>query len=138
MRASLKKPSVRMRKVASVLHERIAQILQTKEIPGITGVVTVRGVEVTPDLREAKVWFTAFNQSSEVVLKVLNRRLYDIQGQLYQDVGSMRIVPKVKFYSDSSTEYAAHIEKLLEKLRDSDVTGDTHDYKRPTTDRSRA
>lgn len=97
--------------------EKLSDILRTQELSGLFGIITIREVAVTPDLREAKVWFTSLGQDTAAVEKILNRNLYSIQGQLYQGA-TMRIVPKVKFYADTSTEYAAHISEVLDKLHD--------------------
>lgn len=117
MRPKNEQPSVRMRKVASLLSEKISEILRTEEIEGLKGIVTIREVEVTPDLKEAKVWFTSLGQEIFLVEKILNRHLYSIQGSLYHGA-SMRIVPKVKFFADTSVEYAAQISGLLDKIHD--------------------
>ena len=108
--------------MASLLTEQISEFLRTEEIDGLKGLVTIREVEVTPDLKEAKVWFTSFGQDVFQVEKILNRNLYSIQGFLYQGA-SMRIVPKVKFFADTSVEYAAEISEIMDKLHDSPDTG---------------
>ena len=84
---------------------------------GLTGMITVSLVETTPDLREAKVWISVFNQDSQEVLKILNQEVYDIQGRLYKGL-AMRLVPKVRFVIDHSGEYSDHINQVLKNLDD--------------------
>lgn len=112
---SLKEPSLRQRKVNSLLQQKIATILQEEEISGLTGLVTIKEVQSTPDLREAKVWFSVFGQDAQEALTALNSNLYGIQGELYQGA-TMRIVPKIKFYLDESEEYSSHINSVIRKL----------------------
>lgn len=109
--------SVRQRKINSLLVKKISEILKSENFSGIRGLVTVHQAQVTPDLREAKVWFSSFGQPASEVLQILNKELYQIQGLLYKDA-FLRIVPKIKFFIDTSTEYSAHIGKLFNKLED--------------------
>jgi ribosome-binding factor A len=119
MRARRQQPSVRMRRVAAFLTKKLSDILRTEDLPGLSGLVTVLKVEVTPDLREAKVWFSSLGQDATAVEKILNKNLYHLQGRLYQG-STMRIVPKIKFYQDTSSEYAAHINEVLNQLHEQD------------------
>ena len=84
---------------------------------GLTGMITVSFVETTPDLREAKVWVSVFNQDPQEALKILNQEIYNIQGQLFKAFG-MRLVPKVRFVIDHSGEYSDHINQVLKNLDD--------------------
>lgn len=111
-----KETSVRQRKVNSLLQQKISEILIGGDFPDLPGLVTIQSVESTPDLREAKVWFSCVNANPENVLKILNRSLYDIQGQLYRDA-SMRIVPKVRFIIDPAPLAADHLTRLLNQLK---------------------
>lgn len=118
MRKERKKdPSVRQRKVASYLNRRLSDMVLHNEIEGITGLVTILKVEVSADLRHANVWFSSLNQDPEKVLSVLRSNIYDIQGDLYRD-STMRIMPKVNFRIDHSSQYSDHINQLLAHLND--------------------
>ncbi|MCL5435594.1 MAG: ribosome-binding factor A [Patescibacteria group bacterium] len=117
--------------------ERLTDILRTEELPGLSGIITILKVEVTPDLREAKVWFSSLGQDTAAVEKILNRNLYPIQGQLYQGA-TMRIVPKIRFYADTSTEYAAHISEVFDKLHGPFDSARGHGEKTRIHDQDRA
>lgn len=112
-----KPTTLRQQKINSFLQQKISEIIQTGIFFGLRGLVTISKVEVTPDLREAKVWFSGLNQDNDEVLKILNREIYEIQGQLYKD-STMRIVPKIRFEIDTAPEYSDHINQVLRKIRD--------------------
>jgi len=79
--------------------------------------VTISHVETTPDLREAKVWISVFNQDPTEVLKILKEEIYDIQGRLFKE-STMRIMPKIRFVIDHSGEYSDEIGKIIRGLKD--------------------
>lgn len=112
-----KAPSRRQRQINSFLQKKISEIISSGKFFGINGLVTVSHVETTPDLREAKVWISVFNQEASEVLKILKEEIYDIQGQLYKEA-TMRIMPKVRFVSDFSEEYSDEIAKIIRNLKD--------------------
>ena len=112
-----KPPTRRQRKVNSNLQKKISEMLSDGNFFGLTGMITVSFVETTPDLREAKVWVSVFNQDPQEALKILNQEIYNIQGQLFKAFG-MRLVPKVRFVIDHSGEYSDHINQVLKNLDD--------------------
>lgn len=109
--------TLRQKKINSFLQQRIARIILEEKYSGITGLVTIKSVEVTADLSEAKVWFTALNQDPEAVLRILNKHLFEMQGTIFHEA-SMRVLPKLTFYIDRSDEYSSHINQLLNKIND--------------------
>lgn len=109
--------SVRQRKVSEFLRQRISEILQLEDYEELTGIITITRVEVSADLRHAKVWFSSVGQDPDNALRSLNHHLYDIQGQIYRSV-TMRIIPKVAFFVDDSGDYSNHISKLLRDIKD--------------------
>ncbi|HLC44482.1 MAG TPA: ribosome-binding factor A [Patescibacteria group bacterium] len=110
-----KTPSIRQRKVNSFLKRLVSDILRDSDLPGITGLVTVTSVATTPDLREAKIWFSALKQDPDAVLAVLNRGLYEIQGRIYEAM-TTRIVPKISFHIDTAPAFSEHIDSLIQQL----------------------
>lgn len=115
-------PGLRQNKINSFLQKQIAEILLREKYAGITGLVTIHKVEATADLREAKIWFSSVGQEPESVLEILNRNLYDIQGQLYEN-STMRMVPRIRFYIDTSEKFASDINQVFQKLKDEEDRG---------------
>lgn len=116
MNRPAKNPTLRQRKVSAFLQQRIADIILKANLAGLTGLVTITAVEVTPDLQEAKVWISVFGQKPEQALEFLNKHLYEIQGQLYKK-STMRMVPKITFFLDSSEEFSEHLSEVFRKLK---------------------
>ena len=112
-----KEQSRRQQKINTFLQKKISEILSKGNFFGGKGLVTVSLVETTPDLREAKVWISVFNQNPDEVLEILKKEIYDIQGQLFKN-STMRLVPKIRFIPDHSGEYSDQIGKALRNLKD--------------------
>ncbi len=111
--------TTRQEKVNSLIQREISSYLLTEGWEGISGLLTITRVEVSPDLGQAKVFFSVVGQDSEEVLAVLQKHLYQIQGRLLERL-RMKTVPRVTFLVDQSGEYAQHIGKLLHELHDHD------------------
>jgi len=115
MPKQIREPSIRQRKVNSLLKQRIALILAEGDFAGLRGIVTVQSVAVTPDLREAKVWFSCVGQSLSETQEILERNVYEIQGQLYRGA-TMRIVPRIRFLIDPGPETADRLSQVFNKI----------------------
>lgn len=90
------------------------------ELPAMT---TIMKVEVTADLKHAKVWITIMTEDKAVVDKVLEElkaNLYEIQGELNRAL-SMHHVPRIRFVVDGSQIYAARINELIRKTHDQEA-----------------
>jgi ribosome-binding factor A len=112
-------PSVRCQKVADLLQREIGGILQRGlKDPGI-GFVTVTEVEMSPDLRNARVYVSVYGDEARKrqALEALDRARPYIQSQVGQHV-RLRFAPVLHFRLDTSVEYGAKIEALLNRLKD--------------------
>ncbi len=109
----------RSERVADVIKEEVASMILHGEIkdPRI-GFVTITRVELTPDLKDAKVFFSqigspedkaksrnGLNNASGFVRRALAKRL------------DLRHIPNVSFVFDDSLEYADHIEKVIKEMK---------------------
>ena len=104
--------SRRTEQVAATLQEQLGLQMQKLELPHLT---TISKVEVTPDLKHAKVWITVFSDKEtdeEAVMEVLAENYYDLQGEMYKYFESKN-VPRIHFAVDHSEQYSSHINKLL-------------------------
>ena len=109
----------RTRRVADEIQREIASLLATGRIkdPRI-GFVTITGVEVTTDLKEAKVFYVVHGSPEEI--KESSRALSDQAGRLRSHIGKvMRIrhAPELRFVHDKSIEEGAKIDALLQEVR---------------------
>ena len=81
--------------------------------------VTVTGVEMSNDLKNAKVFVSVLGSEDEIQssLVVLNSFSHSIREQLSERV-ILKYFPKISFIYDSSTVDGMHIDKLLEEIKD--------------------
>jgi ribosome-binding factor A len=109
----------RLERVNQLIKEEISMLLQRELKDPRLGFVTVTEVDVTPDLKHAKVYvsvlgpeerwvssFQALDSARGFVWKWLRRHL------------DLRATPDIAFRPDRSMEHAAHIQSLLSGLRD--------------------
>ena len=86
--------------------------------PRVTGLVTVTGVDVTRDLRHARVHVSIMG--SEAEKKETMEGLQSVAGHLRAKLGRtlrLRVTPELDFKYDASIAHAARIDSLLEQIR---------------------
>jgi ribosome-binding factor A len=101
------------------MREEIATFLASDvKDPRIMGLVTVTAVEVTRDLRHAKVFVSVLGSESQRAATF--EGLADVAAHLRGRVGRalrLRVAPEIEFRNDESIAHAAHIEQLLAQVR---------------------
>jgi ribosome-binding factor A len=109
----------RQRQVAELLHEEISMLLQQRVDDPRLALVTVTGVEVTPDLRVAHVYVSIMDDDVEVkeTLAGLKRAAGFLRRELATFV-SLRYTPELHFRLDSSLEQGLRIDRLLDSLQE--------------------
>lgn len=105
----------RQEKVNSLLQKEISGYLAREGVEGVSGLLTITGVDVSPDLEHAKVYYSVVGQSEDQVLPLLKGEIYELQGLLNRTL-RMRKVPRIAFFADRSGEYAQHISQLIHNL----------------------
>lgn len=105
----------RPHRVAEQIQRELAELLQLELKDPRVGMVTLTGVEVTPDYAHAKVYFTLLNQGHplEETVVGLNRAAGFLRSQLAQRM-RLRIVPQLHFVFDSSVERGVQLSHLIE------------------------
>jgi ribosome-binding factor A len=100
-----------------IQHEISAMLVRGLKDPRI-GFVTVTGVDMSPDLRHARVFVTAMGSPAEkkASLEALQRAAGWIRHELGQRI-RMKFLPEIEFRADVSQEYGEHIDHLLEETR---------------------
>ena len=109
-------------RVAEAIREEVATFL-TEDVkdPRVQGLVTVTGVDVTRDLRHAKIFVSVLGTDTERAATL--EGLASVAGHLRSRVGRalrLRLAPEIVFREDQSVAHAARIESLLAGLRDGD------------------
>lgn len=104
----------RLDRVNELLKREISSVLQRDfEFEG--SLVTVNGVEVAPDLKEAKVFVGILGGQEDAVIERLNSEHGFIQGRVMKRV-VLKNTPVMRFVSDHSVERGVEIVKLLDEV----------------------
>ena len=95
------------------VHKELANILREVKDPRVKDAfVSVTAVDVTPDLKYAKVYYSALRGEPKEVAKGLKAASGFMRSQIAQRL-NLRITPELSFYVDDSISHGAHIAKLL-------------------------
>jgi ribosome-binding factor A len=101
------------------MREEIATFLANDvKDPRINGIVTVTGVEITRDLRHARVFVSVLGSDSQraATLEGLGNVASHLRGRVGRAL-RLRVAPEIEFRNDESIAHAAHIEQLLAQVR---------------------
>ncbi|MCZ7530691.1 MAG: 30S ribosome-binding factor RbfA [Acidimicrobiia bacterium] len=116
----------RSARVNEVLREALADALERMSDPRLE-LVTVTGVEVTPDLREAKVFYSALRHADDAdgTLDALRAAAPALRASLGDEV-RMKYLPHLRFVADPAIEAGQRVEEILAGLHESEGrdTGD--------------
>ena len=95
------------------VQKELAMILREVKDPRVSDAfISVTAVEVTPDLKFAKVYYSAMQGDKKEVAKGLKSSAGYIRRQLAQRL-NLRMTPELTFCEDHSIAHGAHISKLL-------------------------
>ncbi len=113
MRAGKTSPKPqRATRVAEQIQRDLAELVQ-REIPSSrAGLITIAGVELTPDYAHAKVYFTVLGGEPEAALHVLNEKAGYFHSLLYKRM-TTHTVPTLKFVHDTSVERGFALDQLI-------------------------
>lgn len=113
----------RASRVAEEIKKEITQMLRDEIKDPRIGFVTVTGVEVTPDIRYAKVFVSVYGDADAQAQSL--DALEKAKGLVRSEIGKrirLRYAPEVSFKLDTSIEYGARIMKLLAEVKDTENT----------------
>jgi ribosome-binding factor A len=112
------KPFSRADRVGGLLHEVLSEVLKKEIGDPRLEMVTITGVKMSDDLKQAKIYFTTsgnpearsgaidgFKSAAGYLKKKLGRQL------------GLRYMPALKFYYDESLDYGAHIDQVLKSIQ---------------------
>lgn len=110
--------SARMRKVNELVREVVADAVQDLKDPRV-GFLTITGVETSPDLRHAIVYYSVLGTDDEKAdaAIALSKATPRIQGAV-GDQTRLRYTPKLEFRVDTSIDRGLRISQLLAELAD--------------------
>ena len=83
------------------------------------GFVTITGVQMSPDLKHAKIFVSMMGSEEEKKesLATLNHATGWIRHELGQRI-RMKFLPDMVFLTDTSQDYGEHIDKLIDEIHE--------------------
>ena len=105
------------------VEEQIKRVISELLIGGIKdpriGLVGIGRVEVTPDLREARVYVRPLGETAE--MEETMEGLRSARGYIQRELGRqlrIKYTPVIRFFPDRSAERAGRIDRLIEKIKE--------------------
>jgi ribosome-binding factor A len=106
-----KKPGRGLR-IADQIQRDLAEMIQ-REVPADrAGLVTLTGVELSPDYAHAKVYYTVIGAPVAHAQQVLNEKAGYFHSLLFKRL-SIHTIPKLVFVHDESVEHGIEIDRLI-------------------------
>ena len=136
----------RTRRMSVRVREIVADVIERQVKDPRLGMVTVTDARLTPDLREATVFYTVWG--NDTVHADTAVALESAKGVIRSAVGrgtGLKHTPSIAFVLDAIPENARHIEEVLERARHADehvheiaegaaYAGDADPYRHPDAD----
>lgn len=112
----------RNRRIADQVQREVAAMVQAELNPGKYGLVTISGADVSPDLKQAKVYFTCFGgQLTPIELEKHLNLMAPHFRHLLATTLTTRSVPQLHFRFDESVERGSRINSLLGAMKRDDA-----------------
>ncbi len=111
----------RPERVAHMIQELLGEIFARGMRDPRIGMVTITGVKMSPDLREARVYWTVHGDPEQ--RKQTAKGLEAARGFLRHEIGAelkLRVTPDLHFTYDEAIDRGERIEQLLRQVHDED------------------
>jgi len=110
-------------KVQDAIQKEVSNILQNELNDPRLGFVTITGVEVTADLRYAKVFYSVLGKEEDYKKskKALDSALGFIRRLVAERI-QLRFAPELTFKEDKSSEYSCRIQEVLNEIKELDAS----------------
>ncbi len=113
----MRKGSIKNTRINSEVHKEISEIIRELKDPRVGIMTSVTEVEVTPDLKYAKIYISALGEEKDN-LRVLEG-LSAANGFIRRELAirlNLRNTPELKFILDSSMSYGMKMDKIINEL----------------------
>lgn len=108
--------SLRQQQVAENIKRTLSEIFLQKGLLSYSGsFISIAQIDISPDLKNAKVYLNIFNQNQQLKSKILNY-FNSIEKNLRFELGKqikLRYTPELSFIEDKTQENAFKIEKII-------------------------
>lgn len=108
----------RLNRINEEMKKELANILREIKDPRVQAMVSVTDVDVTNDLKYAKIYLSIFgtNKTEEAeTLEALNKAKGFIRHQLSRTL-NLRNTPELRLIEDTTIDYGMHIDSLLREV----------------------
>lgn len=112
---------MRKDKVQDALQKEVSNIINNELKDPRLGFVTLTSVDVTEDLRHAKIYFSVLGKEEDY--KKTKEALDSATGYIRKLIGErieLRFVPELMFKEDKSSIYSVRIEEVLNEIKELD------------------
>jgi len=108
----------RTERVSELIHREISQIIDHEIRDERVSMVTVTGVKMSRDIKNARIYVSVLGDEEEtkISIAILNKASNFIRALLGERI-ILKYLPAISFYHDSSTINGMRIDKLLEKIK---------------------
>ncbi len=111
----------RPERVCEQMRREVSQILQEEIKDPRIGFITVIRVEITKDLRFARIFYSILGKDKDQ--KEAKEALESAHGFIRRLIGQrlkLRLTPEIVFIYDKSSEYSIEIQEALDRLKKGD------------------
>ena len=107
----------RTSRLGELIQRELASLLQREVHAPEAGLLTISAVDVSPDLRQAKVYFTCYGGSWDTAqtLRWLQHASGELRHHLAQRM-TTRTTPQLHFIVDTSIEYGSRLSALIDSV----------------------
>ena len=114
-------PFARSERVSGLIQKVLSEILHKDIKDPRLKMATITGVEVSRDLRLARIYFTTpdGDQKKDAAVKGFNSARGFIKRILANEL-DLKYMPDIKFFYDESLDYGSHIDSLIRLTREKD------------------
>ena len=109
--------NIRQQRVTELLYEELSIMISNELDDPCLSLLTVTGVQVSRDLRNAKVFVSHQQEdiSRAEMLKHLRKAIPYLRSQLAERC-SLRLVPELLFYYDDTPEKVGRVQEILQQI----------------------
>lgn len=111
----------RYEKIVAAIKREVSSIIHDELQDPRLGFVTIMRVELTPDLRYAKIFFSVLGDDKQY--KKTGEALDSALGYIRKLIGErvkLRFVPEISFKEDKSSQYSIKIQEVLDEIKKRD------------------
>jgi ribosome-binding factor A len=99
-------------RIADQIQRDLAEMIQREVSTERAGLITLTGVEVTPDYAHAKVYFTTIGAPLDAAQHVLNEKAGYFHSLLFKRL-SIHTIPKLTFVHAASAAHGTEFDRLI-------------------------